>query len=322
MKILGLLLLIYSFPALSCSIFRQIENSIVAKNFDWSESRGELIVRPVAAIKHALNSQKTWVSRYGSVTFNQYGPDLPTGGINTEGLMIEALILGESEFPKLTSEEKKEALNEAEFMQYVLDQYQTVDEVLTHLAEIKMIKAYVPVHYFLCDASKKCAVIDYIKGKPSIHQGDELNPAILTNLSYRKLQSFSSNSTEGFASHVRFQALANYNPVDFSLRSMLEKLNQAKIKNYTAWQIFYSLEKKTIDLYHVFSPLPVSVELSGLNFSCQKDLDVLSFEDQDQTFSQKSIKEKIVMRANLLDQVDPQLVQVLKNRPLVNHCYR
>ena len=42
----------------------------------------------------------TWTAQYGSITFNQYGRELPTGGINEAGLVVESMALSEARYPE------------------------------------------------------------------------------------------------------------------------------------------------------------------------------------------------------------------------------
>ena len=41
--------------------------------------------------RKAKGTPASWVSKYGSVTFNQYGRELPTGGMNEAGLVVETI---------------------------------------------------------------------------------------------------------------------------------------------------------------------------------------------------------------------------------------
>lgn len=53
--------------------------------------------------KTALIDQKEnpikWISRYGSITFNQVGRDLPFGGMNETGLVVEHMSLPQTTYP-------------------------------------------------------------------------------------------------------------------------------------------------------------------------------------------------------------------------------
>ena len=42
----------------------------------------------------------SWVSKYGSITFNQYGKEFPTGGMNETGLVVELMWAAGSQYPK------------------------------------------------------------------------------------------------------------------------------------------------------------------------------------------------------------------------------
>jgi hypothetical protein len=308
----------------ACSIFMQPETGMVAKNFDWSLAEGEMMIRPYNAKKQALASNKSWISKYGSITFNQYGPDLPNGGMNTEGLLMEALILGATKHKELTPIEESEVLNEAEFIQFNLDNYKSVEEVIENVSELKVKKIHVPIHYFTCDISKQCAVIEFINGKVDVYTDEALELPILTNMAYEKvltkyLQEMPSTS-QAFSSYPRFKLLADYKMTDFSELSMLKKLNVAKVTGATVWQILYSPEMKSVDLLHIFSSTPVNVKLNKISFKCTQKLKVLSLKDQDQAFSTKSIKQPLLKRIEGLSKVDGKIKLLLGSRPLENNC--
>lgn len=324
LNLISLLNLFVSFNSLACAIFMQPETGMVAKNYDWSLAEGEMIVRPINAKKKALESNKRWVSRYGSVTFNQYGPDLPAGGMNTEGLTMEALILGSTKHRTLNTTELEDSLNEAEFIQYNLDLYKSVDEVIANADKFNLKKVHVPVHYFTCDQSKKCAVVEFINGETIIHTDSSLEQPVLTNMSYAKVLKYYNQdaplSAEAFSSYPRFKRLVDFQLKDFSNKSMMSKLNSVKITGTTVWQILYSPQNKTIDLSHIFSHKPVSVDFDKLSFECESGLNVLSFKDKDRSFSKKDISLALAKRANALTELDPATLAALSKRKLVNDC--
>ena len=45
----------------------------------------------------STNSGLQWVSRFGSLTFNQFGFEFPNGGINEAGLVIEHMMMDGSQ---------------------------------------------------------------------------------------------------------------------------------------------------------------------------------------------------------------------------------
>jgi hypothetical protein len=323
-KMISLILaLLFSLPSFACSIFMQPQTGMVAKNYDWSLVAGELMVRPRGAIKKSLHSNKTWTSLYGSVTFNHYGPDLPTGGMNEHGLMIEALILGTTQYKKPTAAEKSKLINESEFMQYQLDMSKNVNEVIASLEQLSLTKVHVPIHYFTCDQAKQCAVIEFIKGKTIVYTDETLEMPVLTNLSYQSLVDGYKNdiqSSDGFISHIRFKKLNDFKLEGLSKLDMLKKLNSVKFKDLTAWQILYSPQDMTLDYLTKFSTKPVTVEFKKLNFECSAEVKLMSFEDKDTSFNAKNIKPRVNERLDYLDKVPEQLINKLKNKAIINVC--
>ena len=83
----------------ACTTFclRNGDQLLFGKNYDWQIGDGQLLVnlsgRRKSADPEAHASPARWVSKYGSVTFNQYGREFPMGGINEAGLVIELMWL-------------------------------------------------------------------------------------------------------------------------------------------------------------------------------------------------------------------------------------
>src|SRR5512140_604621 len=106
MRFLGpLLLLLAAPPARPCSAFLLDAPSgpVVAKGYDWSDERGLVVINKRGVEKRALvlapsDTPATWRSRLASLTFNQYGRELPNGGMNEAGLVVEVLILPSTVF--------------------------------------------------------------------------------------------------------------------------------------------------------------------------------------------------------------------------------
>jgi len=114
-------------PAVSCSTFMLSRKNclIVAHNLDQSfytpgmihvNRRGEK-KRSVSCFDLQITDKKPpileWTAKYGSVTFSLLGRNLPDGGMNEAGLTVR-------------------------WLQYQLDNYATVAEVLEHLQDINI----------------------------------------------------------------------------------------------------------------------------------------------------------------------------------------
>ena len=77
----------------------------------------------------------SWVSKYGSITFNQYGKEFPTGGMNEKGLVVELMWLDETRYPE---PDQRGVLNVLQWIQYQLDNSQTIDEVIASDKKIRI----------------------------------------------------------------------------------------------------------------------------------------------------------------------------------------
>lgn len=72
---------------------------VFGKNYDWHLEFGYLMINKRNVTKTAMqtgtaiDSPAAWTSRYGSVTFNQYGRESPMGGMNEAGLAQDLWIV-------------------------------------------------------------------------------------------------------------------------------------------------------------------------------------------------------------------------------------
>src|SRR4029078_10550574 len=98
-----------------------------------------------------------WRSRYGSITFNQYGKEFPTGGMNEKGLVVELMWLDETKYP---SADKRPAIGVLQWIQYQLDNSTTIDEVIATDKKLRIsATGTTPLHYLVADAYGKVATI-------------------------------------------------------------------------------------------------------------------------------------------------------------------
>ena len=126
-------------------------------------------------------SDAAWISRYGSVTFNTFGKDLPDGGMNEAGVYVWEMGLGNPAmaYPKDAGLPK---LNQMQWMQYILDNAATLDEAIA-CAKAFEIDGW-GWHFFLGDRDGHCAVIDFLDGRVVLHRGEEMPVPSLFNAPY------------------------------------------------------------------------------------------------------------------------------------------
>ena len=78
---------------------------VYGRNFDWDLGSGFIVINKRGLEKQAFvqppNKPARWISKFGSITFNQIGIDAPMGGMNEKGLVIAQMGLFESIFPDI-----------------------------------------------------------------------------------------------------------------------------------------------------------------------------------------------------------------------------
>lgn len=133
------------------------------------------------ALKPQDKSAK-WTSKYGSLSFNQYGREFPLGGVNEKGLSVEIMWLSGSQYPVW---DLRPTVNELQWIQYQLDNFANTAEVVSAADKLRVSKVYADVHYLVCDAKGDCATFEYLKGKLVIHSGAKLTVPTLANDTYQ-----------------------------------------------------------------------------------------------------------------------------------------
>jgi len=174
------------------------DEAVVGKSFDWSVCDGLVVVNKRGIAKEAMVGDERparWTSTYGSVTFNQYGRELPLGGINEAGLVVEVLWLAKSVYP---TPDERPAVGCLQWVQYMLDTCATAAEVVAAQEEVRVADDGTGrVHYFVADAAGGCAVVEFVEGEAVISAGDVDMPVrALANSTYDDSLSFLSTYAE------------------------------------------------------------------------------------------------------------------------------
>jgi penicillin V acylase-like amidase (Ntn superfamily) len=80
-------------PGIGCTTLCLLEKGrvLVAYNYDAWASEGLILVNKRGMSKQGrVKEAASWTAKYGSVTFNQFGRDEPSSGVNENGLMASA----------------------------------------------------------------------------------------------------------------------------------------------------------------------------------------------------------------------------------------
>ncbi len=122
-----------------------------------------------------------WTSKFGSVTFNPFGREFPDGGMNEAGLIVQEMSLSDTEFP---DGEGKRKMFMMLWMQYVLDSFETVEQVIQSASEI-VLDGW-GWHFFTADKHGGHASIEFIDGRVVVNSGQEMPFPLLCNSIYSK----------------------------------------------------------------------------------------------------------------------------------------
>ncbi len=170
------------------------QHHVVAKSIDWSLREGILVIHP-RNMEHEARVDMThlnpirWRSLYGSVLFhgNDDGhPGPAVDGMNEKGLNVTVMMLSRSDYGK---QENKPQLNMGMWAQYLLENYQSVTEAISHLDEYQLWpESYhgdtLKFHVYLHDISGHEAIIEFFQGQPLVYQDNEIEHKVLTNNFY------------------------------------------------------------------------------------------------------------------------------------------
>lgn len=182
----------FGFDSHACSIFalRTDKGAVYGQNLDWYEYFPGVVLVNVRGEEKTILPWKgrwpapsdypevSWVSRYGSATFTCYGRDFIDGGMNEAGLVVDEASLISTYSP----DDGRPGVSCAQWMQYQLDNYATVAEVIEHLGDLRPDGE--GWHYLIADATGDCAAIEYLDGTPTVIWGDKLEWPALTNTTY------------------------------------------------------------------------------------------------------------------------------------------
>lgn len=170
-----------------CTAFQLIHDDtvLVGKNLDWPIGDGYLLLNVRGESRRGWRPGDApplrWTTRYGSITFNQFGRGFPLGGMNEAGLVIEELSYSPSRYPEGTAPPR---ISELQWIQYQLDTAPSVAAVIASLDSLSITPLLFRLHYFLADAGGRVAVLAFLDGQPRVFVDSTLPVPVLTNNSY------------------------------------------------------------------------------------------------------------------------------------------
>lgn len=257
------------------------EKFFLAKNLDWEIGNGMLVINKRGVFKTAFTPRQkkiSWTSRFGNVTFNQFGKEFPLGGMNEAGLVIEEL----NSWGKPAISDSVYTLNEFQWVQYHLDNFATVSEMIGNEPFLFMVPLFLNLHYLIADKTGDVAIIEFHDNRVVIYHGNDVIIPVLSNNHYaqsleylKKFRGFGgdmlipeeSTSGERFvraASLLEKSDVSKYASPAASAFSVLDSVRQVDTK----WSIVYDLSGRRIHFKTPESDGSYTVDLEPLDFAC------------------------------------------------------
>jgi len=282
----------------ACSTFvlKSGLNLVFGRNYDWAIGYGFVMVNKRNLIKRSDNSSEPsaksvqWISKYGSITFNQYGKEYPMGGMNEAGLVVEVMWLEETQFPH---PDPRPMLEELQWVQYQLDTASSVKEVIASDASIRISTNSVPIHFLVSDKTGEAATIEFLDGKMVSQTAETLPVKALTNSTYADSKEylknhkgfggereigFSGNSLDRFAraAHMltSYEKSKNKDIVEYAF-SILESVDN---EGWTQWSIVYDVTNRAVHFKTKDAPKIKMFSFEHLDFDCQTQSKVIDMQ--------------------------------------------
>ncbi|HLG38216.1 MAG TPA: linear amide C-N hydrolase [Chitinophagaceae bacterium] len=279
-RITGFVFFLFSvLVANGCTTFFINHNGqmVFGRNYDWMADAGMICTNQKGLAKTSMKNNDgttiSWISQFGSITFNQYGKEFPTGGMNEKGLVVELMWLDGTMYP---SPDERPAIGVLQWIQYQLDNCGTIDEVISTDKKIRIISKGTPLHYLVADANGNAATIEFLHGKMTVHKSNNLPFPVLTNDTYESSVAAKqngyynrSNSLERFVQACNM--VQQYSTIA-SGKSLIDHsfdiLNKVAQGDHTKWSIVYDISNKKIYFKTQQFQQLKSIEFSSLDFSC------------------------------------------------------
>ncbi|HYC40610.1 MAG TPA: linear amide C-N hydrolase [Chitinophagaceae bacterium] len=265
--------------ACTCFLLSRDKELVFGRNYDWITGAGMVFSNPRGLLKISMETGDgatlTWTSKYGSVTFNQYGREFPTGGMNEKGLVVELMWLDGTLYP---NPDGRPAVGTLQWVQYQLDNAATIDDVTASDSRLRIASTgSVPLHFLVADATGSAATIEFLAGRMVVHRGKELPVPVLANESYEEslknlpaLPGGSNSSADRFARACRlvrqYQSQSNSQPIVEYAFAVLEDVAQG---DWTKWSIVYDIADREVFFTSARSRQIKLIRLNALDFSCR-----------------------------------------------------
>ncbi|HJO96184.1 MAG TPA: linear amide C-N hydrolase [Victivallales bacterium] len=268
--------ILFTTASYSCSVMFLCRDNlkIIGRNQDWNANNGSIKlhkkgVKKTTSLWGPAKKQKlipaTWTSKYNNIAFHsemkQKGISIPIGGMNSKSLVICQLYVNDDDTTNLAFQKTKTAIMASRWVGYCLDNYKSVDEIISNITKLKVINNF-HAHWFAADSSGNSAIFETINGNLVVSYGQPLVPPCLTNHTYetscselKQYKDFGGNKNipDGHKSMERFvrgayllKKYKNEPPIKYMFSLMHKVRRPANVDTPTKWSTVYDLKNKII----------------------------------------------------------------------------
>ena len=270
-----IIIAVFTQSAFPCTTFclKHNHQMVFGYNYDFPVGFGFLVMNRRYLEKTAYLSQDEkpayWISKYGSVTFNQAGMEFPMAGMNEKGLVIAQTMLPLTMYP---DKDSRGAVSELQWIQYQLDNFESVEEVIASDSFVRVSnESIAPLHYFVADRFGRWAAIEFLNGKMVVHHDRNSIMPLLSNNMYEVSEDFLKHHvgfggseqipTESIkeleeredpltsvnkACTIAANRLKYYNDSLSIIENAFEVLQRVAKQRYTQWSIVFSITDMNI----------------------------------------------------------------------------
>lgn len=207
-----------------------------------------------------------WVSKYNSITISQVGKEMPNGGMNEVGLVVEQTTLWQSSYP---TQENLPAIGELQWIQLMLDTCETIEEVKETAKSVRIVNPYSRLHYMVCDRTGECVIIEFLNGELAMYSARNL--PVMANTPYleairnlketkKELTGYELESMARFKRAVEFLKKPEAR-IDF-VNNILRSVQRVD----TAFSIIYDINRLEIIFLSKRFPNPKKLSFQDINF--------------------------------------------------------
>jgi len=262
---------------------------LFGNNLDWYTGNGLVVVnkRNVSKTGCWYTNKPSWISKYGSITINQFGREFPSRGMNEAGLAIGEMTLSVTQFP---SPDSRPAISLLQWIQYQLDNCATVEEVIATDQVIRIDFEEYHSHFLVADSAGNCVTMEWLNGKLVYHAHETMPVKALANETYSSCLDYYNTHPSpvptGNSSPARFvraaAMMSQYNPqqhgkaVDYAF-SILRSVGAG---DWTKWSLVFDITNRR---FHVRTNLNSNiryVDFSACDFSSATPVKIFQLDNQ------------------------------------------